>query len=98
MTELRTKLLLLVSLPAAALAAIGCNEDGQDIGAGKCNPTNTLPLFQWEFDGGQWRQVGVDGKPLSAADSLNLQQASQGQQRCITPAGKALTLKDAGKD
>jgi len=45
MTATRTNLLLLVSLCTAALAAFGCNEDGQDIGAGKCNPTNTLPLF-----------------------------------------------------
>jgi len=42
--------------------------------------------------------VGTDEKPLTAAETQNLQQASQGDQRCITGAGRALTIKDAGKD
>lgn len=110
MTAPMRRLLLVALLPAMAAAVVGCNEDGQDIGAGKCNSSNSLPLYRWEYDAGQWSLVGLDGKPLSNDDLTKIQQASQsvpldpkappkstGLQRCITPRGTALTL-DAGKD
>jgi len=104
-----SKLRRIVAAGFVISAVSACGEEGQTIGAGQCNATNSLPLYTWVYDAStkEWAREGPGGKPLSPTDLNDIQQAEQGPSggsgRCITPRGTSLSVgaggggsKDAG--
>ncbi|MBM4361482.1 MAG: hypothetical protein FJ104_02290 [Deltaproteobacteria bacterium] len=84
-------------LPLAALLLLtACGEDGKTLRATDCPD---VPLFRLVnvSDGGrdEWRRVGLDGNPLSAAQEDEIAAAESGRangenRRCLTAAGDAV--------
>jgi hypothetical protein len=98
------RLTLLAVLSAAALAALGCGEDGQDVDGSRCP---SIPLFRYVQQGQDsagnpiWVKVHPDGSPFTDAELAEINNAiAQNEKtstvdpkgRCMTPPGAATSV------